>query len=254
MAVILILLKVVFYLLGVYTRHGESVTVPDLVEYPVSKIQMVLDNVDMTYKVTDSIYSDEVPRGVVVSQNPDAGRSVKRGRTIFLTVNSVLPEMVSMPDLEGKSKRIALPLIEIAGLKLDNLKYRPDDSCTDCVLGMEYGGKPIEAGAKIRKGEKVTLILGRQSNVTTIVPRVIGKTYRDALELINTQSLNVGEILMCKGCKTAEDTVAAFVSTQRPSGGSETTLGSYVDLYLTTDSIPRADPIPESNPNDDENP
>ena len=168
--VFFLVLKVVFYLLGLYTRHGESVSVPDLEGVPVSQVKTILGNTDMTYEVTDSIFRDDVPRGVVVSQNPDPQKNVKRGRTIFLTVNSVLPEMVSMPELVGKSRRIALPLIEIAGLKLENLKYRPDDSCTDCVLGMEHDGKEIKSGDRIRKGEKITLILGRQSNVTTIVP------------------------------------------------------------------------------------
>lgn len=236
-AVLLIIGAFAFYFLNIYTRHGESVTVPDLEGYPVAKIKSILENVDMTYEVTDSIYRDDVPRGVVVSQNPDANKSVKRGRTIFLTVNSVLPEMVTMPDLIGKSRRIALPLIEIAGLKLENLKYKPDDSCTDCVLGMEFEGKPIQGGDPIRKGEKVTIVLGRQSNETTLVPLVIGKTYGEAVSVINMQSLNVGEILSCKGCRTAEDTVNAFISAQIPTSGSETTLGSYIDLYLTTDSV-----------------
>lgn len=251
--VLFIILKAIFYLLGVYTRHGESVTVPDLKGYPVSKLQMVLSNVDMTYEVTDSIYRNDVPRGVVVSQNPDANKAVKKGRTIFITVNSVLPEMVTMPDLVGKSRRIALPLIEIAGLKLENLKYKPDESCTDCVLGMEYEGKPIKSGDRIRKGEKITLILGRQSHVTTLVPLVIGKTYRNAVKIINTQSLNVGEILACRGCKTAEDTVEAFVSAQIPPGGAQITLGSYVDVYLSTDSINVGAPESDQNSINNEN-
>lgn len=251
--VFFLILTVGFYMLDIYTRHGESVTVPDLEGLPVAQVETVLGNTDMTFEVTDSIYRDDVPRGVVVSQNPDAQKHVKRGRTIFLTVNSILPEMVTMPDLVGKSRRIALPLIEIAGLELENLKYRPDDSCTDCVLGMEYDGKPIKSGDRIRKGQKVTLILGRQSNVTTIVPTVVGMNYRDALELINSQSLNVGEILDCKGCRTAQDTVAAFVSSQIPQGGSALTLGGYVDVYLTTDSISSSSTTPENDPFNDEN-
>lgn len=252
--VFFLILTVGFYLLSLYTRHGESVSVPNLEGLPVSQVETVLSNTDMTFEVTDSIYRDDVPRGVVVSQNPDSQKNVKRGRTIFLTVNSILPEMVTMPELVGKSRRIALPLIEIAGLKLENMKYRPDESCTDCVLGMEYEGKPIKPGDRIRKGEKVTLILGRQSNVTTVVPTIIGMNYREALELINSQSLNMGEILDCKGCRTAQDTVAAFVSSQIPQGGSAITLGAFVDVYLTTDSIPNPSETPEKDPFNDENP
>ncbi len=253
LVVFFLILTVGFYLLGLYTRHGESVTVPDLQGLPISQVETVLSNTDMTFEVTDSLFRDDLPRGVVVTQNPEAEKNVKRGRTIFLTVNSILPEMVIMPELVGKSRRIALPLIEIAGLQLENMKYRPDDSCTDCVLGMEYEGKPIKPGDHIRKGEKITLILGRQSNVTTVVPTVVGMNYRDALELINSQSLNIGEVLDCKGCRTAEDTVAAFVSSQIPQGGSTITLGAYVDIYLTTDSVSNSSITPENDPFNDEN-
>ncbi len=223
------------YLLGLYTQHGESTTVPDLKGYPLNQISTVLANSDLQYEITDSIYSDEVGRGVVVMQNPDPNMHVKRGRTIFLTVNSTLPEMVMVPDLVGKSRRIAIPLIEIAGLKLENLSYKPDDSCTDCVLGIEYDGKPIKPGEKLRKGQKVTIILGRESNVDTEVPSLLGLTYKEAVELINAQSLNMGEILSCLGCETAEDSVNAFVANQLPGRGGSISLGSYIDLYLTMD-------------------
>lgn len=132
-----LLIKVTMYILGLYTQHGESTSVPDLTGYPLNQISTVLNNSDLQYEIADSIYSDEVGRGVVVSQNPDPNMNVKRGRTIFLTVNSILPEMITVPELVGKSRRIALPLLEIAGLKIENLTYRPDESCTDCVLGIE---------------------------------------------------------------------------------------------------------------------
>ncbi len=104
--------------LGMYTMHGESMTVPDIKGRSIESIETLLANTDMTYEVTDSIYTDEYPRGVVVSQNPKSGKQVKKGRTIYLTINSVLPEMVEAPDLIGKSKRIAVPILEISGFEV----------------------------------------------------------------------------------------------------------------------------------------
>ena len=232
---IVILVSVSLYLLKLYTQHGESTTVPDLRNYTVEQIPAILANSDLLYEISDSIYSDELPRGVVVSQNPDPNTQVKQGRTLFLTVNSTLPELVLVPDLIGKSQRIALPLLEIVGLKLEKLVYEPDPSCTDCVLGMRYEGAPINAGDQLRKGEKITIVLGEQSNQTTSVPGLLGLTYKEAVEVITTQSLNVGQILTCKGCATAIDSTQAFVMNQMPSRGAEARLGSYIDLYLTTD-------------------
>ena len=248
---VFLLLKASMYLLGLYTQHGESTSVPDLSGYPIDQLSSVLTNTDLNYEIADSIYSDEMARGVVVSQNPDPEMQVKRGRTIFLTVNSMLPEMVMIPELVGKSRRIALPLLEIAGLELENLAYRPDDSCTDCVLAIMHDGKTVQGGDKIRKGEKITVVLGRQSNVSTLVPSVLGMTYGNAAEIINSQSLNVGEILVCEGCKTAEDTLSSFVTRQSPGRGADITLGSYIDLYLSLD--PSAVETFESEPDTTDN-
>lgn len=224
-----------FWLNG-YTRHGDSVQVPDLSGFEIDKLSSVLDERHLTYEITDSIYSDEQPRGSVIQQNPLPGKTVKRDRAIYLTVNSLLPETVIMPDLSGKSRRIAIPMLEISGLELEQLSYKPDESCTGCVLDQLYNGKSIAPGTQIRKGEKITLVLGQRSNELTKVPRLLGLTYEDAYSLLNAYSLNMGTVLSCEGCETAEDTSGAFVINQLPAGRENAGLGSFVDLYLSTDS------------------
>jgi len=226
--------------LNSFTRHGETVQVPDLSGFEIDRISAVLDDRDLTYEITDSIYSDEQPRGSVVQQNPLPGKTVKRNRAVYITVNSILPETVIMPDLSGKSRRIAIPMLEISGLELEKLAYKPDESCTGCVLDQLYNGKSIEPGTQIRKGEKITLVLGERSNELTRVPRLLGLTYEDAYSLLNAYSLNMGTVLSCEGCETSSDTSAAYVINQLPEGRSNAGLGSFVDLYLSTDSLKAA--------------
>jgi len=222
--------------LGMYTMHGESMAVPDIKGRSIENIETLLANTDMTYEVTDSIYTDEYPRGTVVSQNPKSSKQVKKGRTIYVTINSILPEMVIVPDLVGKSKRIAVPILEISGLKLNSLKYRPDETCTDCVVGLERMGKPVIAGDRLRKGEKVNLVLGKNSDETTTAPDLLGLTYSEAAELIISYSLNVGNILSCSGCASQDDSTNAFVVNQKPERNEMINLGTFVDLYLSSDS------------------
>jgi beta-lactam-binding protein with PASTA domain len=232
---VLIILGTLWWLKA-YTQHGESVEVPDLTGMSIDKLEDALENTTLRYEVTDSIYSDEQPRGAVIIQNPHPGMQVKEGRTIFITVNSLLPEMVIMPDLTGKSRRVAIPMLEISGLQLEAARYVPDESCTDCVVDQEYKGKTIAAGDLIRKGEKITLMIGQQSNEMIIMPRFMGMSYEQSLELIATYRLNVGAILQCDGCFTAADSAGAIVINQLPSPGTRVPLGTFADLYLTTDT------------------
>lgn len=251
---IVILIKGVLLWLDAYTLHGESVEVPDLKGMHISKLSSVVNNNKIAIEITDSIYSTDVERGVVVDQNPAPGAEVKEGRVVFLTVNSLLPEMVEMPDLVGKSRRIALPLLEIAGLPLKELIYRPDETCTDCVLDQLYNGESIKPGAKIRKGEPVSLVLGRSSNERIETPSLNGLTYQAAMEILKSHSLNNGIVLTCDGCNTAADTAAAYVYRQNPESGSLVKLGAHVDVFLTTDSTAiSTDPeLPDFNEQPDE--
>lgn len=223
--------------LGHYTRHSESISVPELKGKSLNEVTRILQNNDLVFEVTDSVYADEVERGVVVTQTPRSGKDVKKGRTIFLTVNSMLPEMVELPDMMGKSLRIAVPILEITGLKLKSLEYQPDESCTDCVIGMKYDDTELRAGSKIRKGAEVTIVLGQQSREETRVPNLLSMQYRDAQDIIMGQSLNVGQVLLCTGCESSEDTATAYVINQIPDAGDDARLGAYVDVFLTTDSL-----------------
>lgn len=230
-----IILAVTLWWMRAYTRHGESLSVPNLHGLTMKEVEGVLQNIDLTYEVTDSIYSDEYPRGSVVIQNPEANQLVKEGRTIFLSVNSILPEVVSVPVLLGKSLRIAKPLLDITGLKIESLKYVADESCTDCVVGLMYEGKELKGGEKLRKGEKITLVLGRQSNEETLTPNILGLDYTTALVVIQASSLNAGQIISCSGCATGQDTARAYVVNQIPERNAAVALGSYVDVFLSTD-------------------
>lgn len=224
-----------------YTRHGDSLSVPNLQGMAIKDVQRTLQNLDLNFEVTDSIYSDEFKRGVVVIQNPEPNRLVKRGRTVFLSVNSLLPEMVQVPDLRGRSLRIARPLLDISGLVIGGLEYVPDESCTDCVVGLTYQGKPMKGGDKLRKGEKIILVLGRRSNEDTSVPNILGLDFASAQAAIQSASLNVGQVISCDGCETSGDSLAAFVVNQIPNKGGSAPLGSNVDVFLSTDpSVARA--------------
>ena len=240
-ALIIVFIAITVFLvmswLGHYTRHGETISVPELKGKSLQEVNRLLQNNDLVFEVTDSVYADDVDRGVVVTQTPHSGKAVKKGRTIFLTVNSMLPEMVELPDLMGKSLRIAVPILEITGLKLKSLEYQPDESCTDCVIGIKYKGDEIESGSMIRKGAEVVVVLGQQSREETRVPNLLGMKYRDAQDIILGQSLNVGQVLLCTGCETIEDTLGAFVINQIPEAGDDANLGSYVEVFLTTDSL-----------------
>lgn len=228
----------VLYYLNIYTRHGESYTVPDLRELDLEQAELKIEGSELRLSVVDSVYSDAYPRGAIVNQTPDPGSLVKEDRVIFLTVNSILPEMVAVPDLVGKSRRIAISLLDVLGIQIAEVKYVTDEACTDCVLEVLYNGKQLESGERIRKGDKITLVLGERSNIKVFVPDLIGLNFQEAREKLTANSLNMGSVLACEGCESAEDSLSAKIFQQFPDGNGReyVSLGSSIDVRATTDS------------------
>lgn len=223
-----------------YSMHGETITVPDLRGTHFNALDDVLYDRHLQYLIIDSVHSDSHKPGVVVNQNPDADSQVKEGRTIYLTVNAILPPLVTVRDMSGLSRRQALSMLDVMGLQLDSISYKPD-ICLDCVLEIRYKGQVLKGGTKIKKGDKVTLVLGGGREGKVLVPDFLGLTLFEAKASIQNNFLAMGAVLECEGCVTTEDSMSAKVYRQIPpyyqNNRSTMAMGQPVDLFLTTDTL-----------------
>lgn len=89
------------FLLKIGTHHGQEIEVPDFANMSVADAGHVAAESGIRIIVTDSVYVRKMGRGLVFAQFPKAGSRVKLGRQIKLTINSVVPKRVTMPDLVG---------------------------------------------------------------------------------------------------------------------------------------------------------
>ena len=78
----------VWYFLSAYTHHGESIEVPNIVGHQESDARYRLEKIGLKAMVVDSAFNKQQPAGCVLDQLPAAGRRVKYGREIYLTINS----------------------------------------------------------------------------------------------------------------------------------------------------------------------
>ncbi len=220
-----------------YTRHNEVMRVPDLAGASFTEAEALLAKRDLYAVVIDSVYTEAAPKGSVVDQDPDAGHEVKPGRKVYLVLNANQPKMIDMPKLVDLSKRQALSVLEILGLKVKELQYRPDP-CIDCVVAQLYKGQPIEPESRIRRGEAITLVLGSGEKGERVpVPDLVGLTSADVQLVLNMASLNLGVVVECQGCNTVADSSFARVRRQSPqAANNRIALGSTIDIWLTADT------------------
>jgi beta-lactam-binding protein with PASTA domain len=234
-AFIIILIISASVFLRVVTRHGKTVTAPDFTNLTVAEAQELAHSSHVSVKVVDSVFVRRLSGGVVYRQLPKAGSKVKEGRSIFLTINSVVPRKVVMPNLYGYSVTEARSELQNRGLNMGYLNY-VRDIATNTVLEQMVDGVEVKAGDLVVSGSTVDLTVAVASEDNrTEVPRVIGMKYVSAVDALHDKFLNVGTVRFDPDIRTYADSVNAVVYKQEGLGASRS-LGSRIGLTLTLDT------------------
>ncbi len=244
-AISLVLLLGTLLWLKIYTHHGKTIVVPDLAGLTMDEVDDVTSSRHLRFEVVDSVFSTEMPRGTVIKQNPKARSRVKKNRKIFLTMNAVNPEMVSMPELIGLSFRQARLALQNAGLIQGTIQYKPDFAKNN-VLQQLYNDSVINGGTVITNGAVIDLVLGMgRSSKTTRVPDRVGLGLEEASAIISDYFLNLGALTYDLSFEEAEDSAGAFIWRQYPDFDEfkRLNMGMEMDIWLTLDStrMPQAD-------------
>lgn len=224
-------------MISIYARHGESLPVPDLYNTAEAEYSSILKKNDLRYKISDSTYVEGMQPGSVIDQVPDAGHRVKRGRTVYLTINSSTPEQITIPRLTNISMRQSIALIEEAGLKQGNVIYEPSEF-QNLVLKAQIGGRDIVPGAKANRGAFVDLYVGSgKAEGTVALPNLIGLTLETAQMVISESRLHIAAILYDETVSDRIDSLNARIWKQSPSPeNTQVNINSSIDVWLSLNS------------------
>jgi beta-lactam-binding protein with PASTA domain len=83
---------------------------------------------------------------------------VKKGRTIYLTVNSLSARLLTVPDVVDMSQRQALSMLKSIGFESVRTELVAG-AFRDLVLGLETQGKKLNSGDKIPADTPLTLLI-----------------------------------------------------------------------------------------------
>ena len=230
----LFLLLLVSWGLRIYTRHGQTMKVPNVRGKKYDDATDVLDKYNLDYAIMDSAYMPDKPAFSVIEQNPKPETVVKSGRTIYLTVNARSAPLADVPDLVGRSSyKYARIQLEGLGFNVADPVYKPDPH-RDALLAMQVNGRELRKGAKVPKGSTITLVLGQGlSSQITSTPYVIGLRYDEAMTRIKDDfHLSIGAVTQSTDNMTEADLARAFVIKQSPPYGRRVHLGEEVDIWI----------------------
>ena len=133
----------------VVSKGPPPVAIPNLTEKKVEDAVATLEGLEFEV-VREKVFHDTIAPGFVVSTNPRAGSDAPHGSKVTVR-ESQGPEMVTVPDVEGKTVAQATSQLEGAGLRVGS------------VLGKQRQGRvegtdPV-AGSKVRRGTSVDLFV-----------------------------------------------------------------------------------------------
>lgn len=229
--VIILIFTSVSFILNSYTRHGDSLTVPDIRGLRIEDAIHLLEEKSLRYIISDSLYFDDKPKLSILEQNPAPNSKVKEGRFIYITINSNKAPQVALPNLLDVSLRQAEAMLGSVGLKVGKLIYKPDIA-KDVVLDVQYLNMSLQPGKKIGKGTAVDLILGDGLGGENIsLPDLTGLTLEEARNLITSSSLTLGSVVYLGA---VSDSAETRVARQNPAfaEGATVSSGQPIDLFL----------------------
>lgn len=100
--------------------RGTEVEVPSIAGKPVGEATEILERVHLKREVMGERFDPEIPRGVVISQHPQPGRTIKAERTVQIIL-SLGTKTHPVPDLRGSPLRVARLMASDAGFELGNI-------------------------------------------------------------------------------------------------------------------------------------
>ncbi len=226
---------VTLLMLRYYTQHGKSVAVPDLTGNTEEVVRDKIKEFHLRYKILDSVYIEDALPGSVIDQHPKPGYRVKSHRQIFITVASVSPENVQVPYVADISFREATNKIQLAGLNLGTVEYRPSQF-PNLVLDQLYLGNKITRDTLLPKGVAIDLVVGRGGGLErTEVPDLFGLSIDDARKRLIALNLDMGALIYDDSFIGNEDTLGArvYMQSPKPVPGQMVGQGTLVDIRVS---------------------
>ncbi|HEY8418794.1 MAG TPA: PASTA domain-containing protein, partial [Limnochordales bacterium] len=166
-----------------------EVTVPDVVGLTYAEASALMSQRGLLLVIEAERHDRLVPPGHIVRQNPEAGRTVRQGRTVHVTLSRG-PELGIVPDVTGRPLREARLVLTQEGYVLGE-----EITAFEPGVGLNYVVRQDPPpGAEVEKGTPVNLWVSRPAEAapTVAVPDVRGRTLAEAERLLQGFGLVLG--------------------------------------------------------------
>ena len=192
----------------VYSLGAEYVEVPNLVGSYKSEVATKLMYSALTAGTMTEANNDDVPEGLVISQNPGPGSRVKNGSTVDVII-SLGPKMEQVPDVLGKNVEEAKALLTNAGFTVETADEISSEAEEGTVLSQSVAG-----GEYAPLNQPITLVVAKAEN---LMPDLTLGSLEDAKAAAASLGFTIGKT---DTEATDDESKALFVKSQSVAAGT----------------------------------
>lgn len=156
---------------------SDEIVLPNFVgKIYASDIEGNSEYADLTFEITYGNVPSKQP-GEVLHQTPAAGMTVKKGKTVSLTVNGEA-EQVVVEDVKGYKQQDAYDALKALNLSPKIQAVADDDTAVGYVVKTDPA-----AGSTVSTGTTVTIYVSSgPSTESAVIPNIVGYQYSAAKE------------------------------------------------------------------------
>jgi serine/threonine-protein kinase len=200
----------------------REVVVPAVTGKTVSEATALLADVGLNLRVEEGRRADpKVPAGQIVLQDPHAGVSARRQRSVKVWV-SAGPRSMIVPALTGESERTAQLRLQQQGLELETVAE---------IRSAEYPAAIVAQSPppKSTSGQVALLVNRGERGASYVMPDLIGVNGDRAADLLRARGFRVAVV----GEHPYPGVPAGVVLRQHPQAGFQIAPGEAISLEVS---------------------
>jgi serine/threonine-protein kinase len=164
---------------------GNKIVIPSLAGMTQSQAAKTVAELGLTVDVTEKVFSEDVPRGKVITSDPAGGGRVAIAGTVHLIISKG-KERIEVPDLVGLTIESATVALSESNLKVGRVTEK---FSATLEAGLLIDGSP-SSGSPVRKDSTVDLLVSKGIEQVALV-NFQGKTSDQAQSELTAAGLIV---------------------------------------------------------------
>ncbi len=217
---------IAYYSIRLFTQSADEIILPELTGKNIIYVLETLTNMGLNAKLYGTEYDKSIPRYAVISQDPQPGATIKKGRDVIIYISKGKKENI-IPDLRQLPLKQALILLEKNEFHKGHVSYTYSDDTKKNSVISQYP----EPFSNALKGTSCNLLVSSGDHPQSIImPDLKGLKLETASVAAQKNRMHVSKII------SNTDPMKAYgiILSQHPETGSRVLENASITLVVNS--------------------